>query len=323
MTTQAKTLNALLTRGNPESFQAQHRPPSGESVDVVWTGFESPHVLVDVGEAGGASSVFVLDRAQLDALLAREVPIGEARAVLGRHAARLEDVSPRGPAPFEVPPVKVPTTTPEQENSVQTKPEGTIFKSPELMKAVERTVTQKDFCKRFAVKDLTNMLIMDLPDVNFNMRPLPVARETFNCLPSGELVLTKSVIWMYDNIFTGKPGGRLIIDDYDTSVELMRNVFAKEIFKSTKIGFGLTVGLFPTLDPSKMDPKSAEQKVKQGDPVYDKGEPKKETPSSRVVVSFDGEFLKQYYKATLSATFRYKLVHRVTNRSILEAAVKP
>lgn len=341
MTNTVRTVNELMkpqSRGQTLN-QASHRLKNGEHHDLLITGQEYAHAIIDLSQPDGQicrnfSNTFILNRKQWDDLLNREVPLQELRPYLHKQAAHLFDVS-QGPTRGDVPKVDVPLMTPKEENGVQTKIEGQLFKNPALMQAIETTVKTSDFCKNFAIPQLTSTLIIDMTLPSLDIRPMPTLRDVFMCLATGDLVLAKSIVWMYDYPFTGKPGGRIIFDDYEVNVELFREVFVKEIHKTTKLSWGLSVSLFPTMDPSAIIPKSGTTAVKQGDPVYDHGEPKKETPpekekegekkegqkqepSSGKQISFNGEYLKQYYRATMSAVFRYKLSHRLVNRRVIE-----
>jgi len=291
-----------------------------EPIRVQTTGLQFPAAVVTIGREPDPDNVYLLKDEELNALLAMDVPAAEINSVLrdmagplSRYTAHTVARKGRDETDEKLKQLEKNPSTPKEENALQSPAEAIIQQTPALVDKVKEFLKQPDACSKIAPGgfDVTKTLTI-------GGKERPLTTKTFQCVHNN-IMAVQLVTFAYNDLFSiGKPGGKIIFESYETSIDDFRSIYINQISESTKISFGLTFSMFPQLDPD-MEPKfsGGNAEVKEGkDKVHQDGKPKKN--SSGKSIAFNLDYMKQYYELTIRAESRFKLIHRVKDKYIVE-----
>lgn len=121
----------------------------------------------------------------------------------------------------------------------------------------------------------------------------------------GNYGVVKTLIPIQDPIFGGQQPSRVRVCSTQFKVSDVRKVSLKHSVKSTKVGFGFSLGFMPSIPlPSVGD--MVDTSPKEGDQAFEKGKPKKD-PATGKNISFDFELARTHAKLKFEAWQRLVL----------------
>ena len=291
-----------------------------EPVRVQTTGLTFPAAIVTIGRDLSSDNVYLLKDEELNALIAMDAPAAELKPVLRDMAGTLSRYTAYTAArksgdetDEKLKQLENNPSTPKEENALQSPAEAIIQQTPALVDKVKEALTLPDACAKLPIAgfDVTKTL-------KIGGMERPITTKTFQCVHNN-VVAVQLVTFAYNDLFgISKSGGKIIFESYETSIDDFRSIYINQISESTKISFGLTYSMFPQLDPD-LAPEfgGGKVQVKEGeDTVHQDGQPKKDSAGG--TIGFNLDYMKQYYELTIRAEARFKLVHKVKDRYIVE-----